>query len=254
MDPGADSWTATVDYDDGQGPEPLVLTEQTFTLEHLYPEDGIPAVTVCVTDDDGGEGCAGLTLAVENTPPNVVAGEDMTAETGEVVTFSGSYSDPGVEDTHIISWDFGDGETEGETLTPTHVYPTPGTYTVTLTVTDDEGAAGSDSLTVEVIQSQSENLIVLNDWRSDNCLALDLETGAYNWYADGGEVYTGTLTLVERGQVVLLRSVPDDPQYLRGLLLLRPERGTARMWVGSWFRGRWFTIFDRDFTEPTVCQ
>ena len=254
IDPGADSWTATVDYDDGQGPEPLVLTEQTFTLEHLYPEDGIPAVTVCVTDDDGGEGCAVLTLTVENTPPSVAAGEDMTAETGEDVVFSGSYSDPGVEDTHTISWDFGDGETEGGNLTPTHVYSTPGTYTVTLTVTDDEGAAGSGSLTVVITQSQPENLIVLNDWRSDNCLALDLETGAYSWYADGGEVYTGTLTLVERGQVVLLRSVPDDPQYLRGLLLLRPEMGIARMRVGGWFRGGWMFILDRDFTEPTVCQ
>jgi len=229
IDPGADSWTATVDYDDGQGPEPLVLTEQTFTLEHLYPEDGIPAVTVCVTDDDGGEGCAGLTLTVENTPPNVVAGEDMTAETGEVVVFSGSYSDPGVEDTHTISWDFGDGETEGGMLTPTHVYPTPGTYAVTLTVTDDEGAAGSDSLSVVVIQSQPENLIVLNDWRSDNCLALDLDSGDYSWYADGGEVYSGTVTLVA-------------------------EMGTARMRVGGWFRGGWMFILDRDFTEPTVCQ
>jgi len=95
---------------------------------------------------------------------------------------------------------------------------------------------------------------VLNDWRRDHCLTLDLETGAYNWYAAGGEVYTGTLTLVERGQVVLFRSVPDDPQYLRGLLLLRPEMGTARMRVGGWFRGGWMFIMDRDFTEPTVCQ
>ncbi len=253
-DPGADSWTATVDYDDGQGPELLVLTEQSFTLEHLYPEDGIPAVTICVIDDDGGEGCAVLTLTVENLPPSVEAGEDMTAETGEEVAFSGTFSDPGILDTHIIVWDFGDGETGEGTLTPTHVYNTPGSYPVTLTVTDDEGAAGSSSLTVVVTQSQSENLIVLNDRRSDHCLTLDLDSGDYSWYADGGEVYTGTVTLVERGQVVLFRSVQGDPQYLRGLLLLRPEMGTARMRVGGWFRGRWMFILDRDFTEPDYCQ
>ncbi len=252
-DPGADSWTATVDYDDGLGPQALILMEQTFTLEHLYPEDGVPEVVVCVTDDDGGEGCAVLTLTVENEPPSVVAGEDMSAETGEEVAFSGSFSDPGILDTHLIHWDFGDGETEEGTLTPIHVYPTPGTYTVSLTVTDDEGAFGSDSLTVEVTQSQSENLIVLNDWRSENCLELDLDTGDYSWYADG-EVYTGSADLVERGQVVMFRSIPDDPQYLRGLLVLRPEMGTARMRVGGWFRGRWMFILDRDFTEPDYCQ
>jgi PKD repeat protein len=42
----------------------------------------------------------------------------------------------------------GNGNTAGDTLTPTNAYTIPGTYTVTLTVTDD--GVGSDTLTVVV--------------------------------------------------------------------------------------------------------
>jgi PKD repeat protein len=51
-DPGADSWTATVDYGDGSGTSPLVLTAKTFTLSHVYASTGTFTVTVNVSDDD----------------------------------------------------------------------------------------------------------------------------------------------------------------------------------------------------------
>jgi DNA/RNA endonuclease G (NUC1) len=51
-DPGADTWTATVDYGSGAGALPLGLTGQTFTLSNTYATAGTYTVTVVVNDDD----------------------------------------------------------------------------------------------------------------------------------------------------------------------------------------------------------
>jgi PKD repeat protein len=106
-------------------------------------------VTLTVTDDDGGVGVDALTVTVNNVAPSVDAGPDQTADEGDTVSFSGSFTDPGA-DTHTIEWDFGDGETDSGTLTPTHEYGDNGAYTVTLTVTDDDGGVGVDTLVVTV--------------------------------------------------------------------------------------------------------
>jgi DNA/RNA endonuclease G (NUC1) len=50
-DPGADSWTATVDYGDGSGVQPLALVEMAFVLSHTYGAAGTFILTVRVTDD-----------------------------------------------------------------------------------------------------------------------------------------------------------------------------------------------------------
>lgn len=49
-DPGADPWTATVDYGDGSGVQPLDLAGQTFLLSHPYSTEGSFAVTVSIAD------------------------------------------------------------------------------------------------------------------------------------------------------------------------------------------------------------
>ena len=63
-DPGADTWTASVDYGDGGGPGPLPLTGKTFTLSHAYATAGTFTVTVRVTDQDGGRGSATAAVGV----------------------------------------------------------------------------------------------------------------------------------------------------------------------------------------------
>lgn len=50
-DPGADAWTATVNYDDGGTPIPLALTGKSFSLSHTYGSAGTYTVVVTVTDD-----------------------------------------------------------------------------------------------------------------------------------------------------------------------------------------------------------
>ena len=65
-DPGADTWTATVDYGDGGGAQPIALDGFSFILSHSYGAgDEEPyTVTVCVTDDDGGVGCDNFEVEV----------------------------------------------------------------------------------------------------------------------------------------------------------------------------------------------
>ena len=49
-DPGADTWSATVDYGDGGGAVTLALAGQTFVLSHVYTAAGTFTVTVSVND------------------------------------------------------------------------------------------------------------------------------------------------------------------------------------------------------------
>lgn len=51
-DPGADSWSATVDYGDGSGVTALPLGGMSFSLSHTYQAAGVFTVTVRVADDD----------------------------------------------------------------------------------------------------------------------------------------------------------------------------------------------------------
>jgi predicted extracellular nuclease len=51
-DPGADAWSATVDYGDASGAAPLALSGKSFSLSHRYAAAGSFTVTVAVTDDD----------------------------------------------------------------------------------------------------------------------------------------------------------------------------------------------------------
>ena len=55
IDPGADTWTATVDYGDGSGVQPLAIQPgQGLLFEHRYRRPGSYRITVTLLDDDGG--------------------------------------------------------------------------------------------------------------------------------------------------------------------------------------------------------
>jgi hypothetical protein len=67
-DPGADTWTGTVNFGDDSGDQVLTLNEDgTFLLEHHYHGPGEFLVTVTVTDDDGGVGTDSFLVRV--VPP-----------------------------------------------------------------------------------------------------------------------------------------------------------------------------------------
>lgn len=64
-DPGADAWTATANFGDGTGVQPLALIGKTFELRHTYTRAGTSTVLVQVTDDDGAGGASSFTVVVQ---------------------------------------------------------------------------------------------------------------------------------------------------------------------------------------------
>lgn len=138
------AYTFTWNFGDGAS------ASGTLTPTHTYADNGVYAVTLNVTDDEGQIGSDTLLVTVMNVAPTVEAGSDENTIEGAAVSFSGTFTDPGVQDTHTFHWNFGDGLTASGALTATHIYTHSGIYTVTLTVTDGDGGVGSDTLRVTV--------------------------------------------------------------------------------------------------------
>lgn len=65
-DPGADAWTAIVNYGDGS---PVAVaspgSSHAFTLDHNYPGVGSYTLTVTIRDDDGGQLTRNATVTVQ---------------------------------------------------------------------------------------------------------------------------------------------------------------------------------------------
>ncbi|HKJ57145.1 MAG TPA: M36 family metallopeptidase [Nitriliruptoraceae bacterium] len=188
-DPGwLDTLTATIDFDDGNGPQPLsgvlenVRPDATFTfsVDHQYGDDGNFTVTVVGFDDDD-QGSDDEVAAVANVDPTVVidtSGEEVydgvsafVLEAGEDVTVPATATDPGSDDLEF-TWDWDDGTTtvvtslvnppgtdpdpspsvqpRDVTEDATHTYGDACLYDLTVTVADDDGGSDQDSAVVVV--------------------------------------------------------------------------------------------------------
>jgi Ca2+-binding RTX toxin-like protein len=146
------SWTATVNYGDGSGDQPLVLAaDHTFVLSHPYGDNGSFLVTVTVTDDQGGVGSDSFRVTVTNVPPTASAAGPADGVPGQACTFTFGADDPSSADraagfTYSVDW--GDGSPV-QTVSPSagngagvavdHVFAGVGSYAVSVTATDKDG-------------------------------------------------------------------------------------------------------------------
>ncbi|MEO5567858.1 MAG: DNA/RNA non-specific endonuclease [Gemmatimonadaceae bacterium] len=72
-DPGLDTHTATVNYGDGSGVQPLALSGTAFALSHVYTIAGTFTVTVTLTDDDGDSHSRTATVTVASAAEGIAA-------------------------------------------------------------------------------------------------------------------------------------------------------------------------------------
>ncbi len=134
----------------------------------------------------------------ENQPPTAVALASPVSGTAPLtVTFDGTGStDP---DGTIVgySWLFGDGTTGAEP-TVTHTYTSTGTFTATLTVTDNQGAAGSASVTIVVrppagggptlTQEPADRTVRVGGQATFSVTATGTGRLHYQWQRDGVDI------------------------------------------------------------------
>jgi DNA/RNA endonuclease G (NUC1) len=159
-DPGDDHWTATVDYGDGSGAQPLALAGKTFSLSHTYAASGSYRVTVTVkeTDVEAATGSQIATVTVANVAPVVATFAGATILRGESYAATGSFADPGA-DTWTATVNYGDGSgtsavaLDGKGFTLQHSYGTAGVYTVTVAVADADGGSGARTAQVTVLST-----------------------------------------------------------------------------------------------------
>ena len=183
--PTAEDFNATIDWGDSTSESIIpdetpgskgVLTHGTIQANHVYADDGVYTVKVCVKDDDMDDylqaSCDTITVTVNNVAPTVDAGVDQVIYEGDVLTLDpATFNDKGTLDTHTTTVDWGDGSpleagvvsespfgppgsTAGAdgTVAASHQYlVSPGVYAVTVTVADDDGATTSDTLSVTVL-------------------------------------------------------------------------------------------------------
>jgi hypothetical protein len=114
-------------------------------------DDGTTAVTLQVTDAVGNVASAGTTVTVTNVAPTLTSVTVPTTPVlfGQPATATAVFTDPGVLDTHTVTWNWGDGTTSttampGQgTAIGSHTYTAPGLYVVSAFVTDDDGGVSA---------------------------------------------------------------------------------------------------------------
>jgi WD40 repeat protein len=174
FDVGAlDSFILSIDWGDGSAIEHLSFAPGTtlFDIAHQYLQDsagqpgGVYTVTVILSDDDGGTDQGSTAASVANIAP-VMTGLELDPATvleGGTVILTGTYTDIGSLDTHIVEIAWGDGTVSYATVdaltrsfTATYTYndTTPpnnltDTFTITVRVYDEQNA--SDSATIDVV-------------------------------------------------------------------------------------------------------
>ncbi|TPW17944.1 MAG: PDK repeat-containing protein, partial [bacterium] len=155
-DPGfLDSHAATVNWGDGTT-EPATISSKTVLAQHAYGDNGAFAVTVTITDDDGGASVRSFTATVSNVAPTLVSLADQSSGEGALVSLQGAaFTDPGFLDTHTATVNWGDGTVEAaaissNTVLAQHAYGDNGAYTVTVTVTDDDTGTSTRTFVASV--------------------------------------------------------------------------------------------------------
>ncbi len=216
-DPGtSDSVSYAWNFGDGSG-------DTGVSVSHTYVNEGTYIVSVTVSDGDGGVDSNSITVVVSNVAPVLgLTTIPNSANEGQLLSFTTSATDVGINDTLTYVWDMGDGNTvAGSNVT--YTYPDNGVFTVTATVSDDFGATDTSTSIINVQNvnptidsllgslSGSEGQLLSWSMTGSDVGLADVLT--FSWNFGDGATDTGSQAdhaYANEGQYVVTATVTDD--------------------------------------------
>jgi len=253
---------ATINWgDETEDSDVEVTLENPTTGKVVYPHtfknEGLYTAQVTVFDGRGGIGLEAVEIEIKDVPPTfVVETTEINGQEGQPVNladFKGSLSDPGLDDTHNITVDWGDETTDqvsiDNSVTPEdvgqallaleHIYPDSADYTVTLVAVDTtlEENQGQVTLTAKIENLAPEiGEITLPENAAEGdeltleVVATDAEadqaTLSYIW--DFGD---GTLATEPNLESTAIHTFPDSGDFEIRLTVTDDDGGTSEQTI-----------------------
>jgi hypothetical protein len=202
--------------------------EVGFTVEHQYLDDGlapgngttsdVSTISVSVADDDAQSGTDTTTVTVHNITPAVVLNTVADINENGVATLTGSYTDIGLLDGHVLTVDWNDPNNSAlSTFTVDAIRDAAGVLTLSAGDTFSSSTDGAILMITSVNVTTGEVSFSVQHQYLDDGLApgngttSDISTIGVTVLDDdtqsGGD--TATVTVNNVAPVVLLSAVPD---------------------------------------------
>jgi hypothetical protein len=169
VDPDQNQWTITVDFGDGSAPQPVQYDAQkSFTLNHVYDDDGAYAVSVEIDDGVGGTDMQTAIATIEGVAPTAQLANNGPIDEGSNATISFSNQhDPSTADTNAgFTYAFA---CDGSTLSAPAASPSTacsfdddGTHTVKARISDKDGDF-TDYTTDVIVRGVAPTATLTND-------------------------------------------------------------------------------------------
>lgn len=200
-DPGADDHTVS-SRDCGTAGSRADVDADTFTC--TYPDGpAYPTVTVTVNDGDA-DGIGTADVTVDNVAPTVALTGASTAQEGSTTGYTYTVDDPGEDDFTAVPscgdhGDLSNGSTHASGGSFDCTFPDgPATSTVSVDVTDSDGAAGSDSASVEVSNVAPSITALTGASAADEG---ETKTYGYAVFDPGADTFTASASCGDHGTI-----------------------------------------------------
>jgi hypothetical protein len=206
-----DTHTLTVNWGDGSAAQVLAVSGGSFVVNHVYVDDnptGTPSDTMVVTatlaDDDSGVDFGSRTIIVNNASPvlsNLAVTPPNLNQSG-TTTLSGNYTDAGIQDTHTLDINWGDGSAvqtvavAGGSFSVPHQYlvsSPQGGFTINATLRDDD--TGTTTVSISTVVNNVAPTFTSSLGLSSNSINENGSVTLTGTYTDPGTLDTHTLLI-----------------------------------------------------------
>jgi hypothetical protein len=198
---------------------------RAFLATHRYADDNPTAtgedvytISAQVSDDDGGNASASTTVTIVNRAPSISGLQlsEVLGSDSSQATLTGSFSDIGTCDTHVVLIDWGDGSPEesavldagGLSFSAGHVFSfldAPG-YQLSVRIIDDDLGVAAASVNTAAYPVNRAPTAVDDEVSGDENTPIALDLLANDSDLDGDLLSAFVLTQLEHGTLLSLGS------------------------------------------------